>query len=1178
MSESLVTALKIILIVLDVLIVLSIIFYTFKGFRKGVIHTSLVLASRILPLLLVFLFIKPIGKGIIHANISYSGEVLTEEVSISGIVKTEIANNYFNGNLNELIETKLDVLVDDVLLSIVGVILYIIFAILIFLIVSPLIRLVLRLVLPFAKAKKHNLLSRILGGCLGICSYLVLFVVLILPVYGALETSKVIINETATYDSNLNETKEVVNKITNGSIILKLTSNLGKEKDGKFGVSAKYFGQNLSIETEYGKINLIKELDGIGAYLPRAIELFQSFTKEDQDINQMIDELNEDDIHSITSYLAKSKIIKVAYPTLINVLKVKDDNIDLIKRSNLNYDELVKIDINQDLEKSQKFFVSILKIAQEIDFNHISVEDILTNENIKLNISNALNEGFNLEISEKGLSKILICYLDDLLKENNFEHLIGLIDSHYLKNDLANDFLTLVDIYKTLDENEILAYFSGENPNLSITDELRTKLDNVIEQLFGLKLLENQEKKLVQTAFMFTDYDQEKISEMLNENIDWHQEVDSVAKMAVSVLELIIEAKLNQDNMTVMLENDHIIEILTDVIDETFKMELSEKYFVPLVIQYIDDYFNKNHLSEFVGIITPEYLQNYLTNDFNILVKNYNILKELKVLDYFQNKEENLIDVTSEFELKLQEAINGILSMKLVENHENVFVRKILSFMPSEIGIDVEEMLKEDIDWQTELHILGATLKEAIVFIIDTNFNQDNLSVVLDNQKVRTRLPILTEQIFKLQISEKYLAPIMIDYLEKIFANTSFDEMSKYITSSYLKNDFTKDLNNIFDIYDLSKELKLEEHFDSENSYQLDLNIVANEMKFKDFTNKILSLRLISSHEEELIVKIFELTKIDQIISFDDLSFDGIDWESERANLVDISVELVKLSSIDNIFSDNYLETTNYLEISNQFATTFDALVKSKVTSEYAFQIVTEMLKSTGYQINLSDDDKKAIINNTAVWEFEILTEVSKKGLALFVEDEDNNIAFEKIKGEDITSLMLLASDGIIASKLCGEMLNDTLGTKGLNMLPLDENTNLPLYDFTLSTTLKSQAVSIGTTFNLVKNIKNLDINNMTLNDIEELKNNIEAFGSHDIDDSFVEDVLNTIVNRDTSIHIDDTTNWQEEANTITLVLEAYQNTSDKENFDIQEDETLSNMIHNSEIAKILLEYLGLVK
>lgn len=165
---------------------------------------------------------------------------------------------------------------------------------------------------------------------------------------------------------------------------------------------------------------------------------------------------------------------------------------------------------------------------------------------------------------------------------------------------------------------------------MSITDELRTKLNHAIDQLFGLKLLENQEKKLVQTAFMFTDYDQEKLNQMLNENIDWHQEVDSVAKMAVSVLELIIEAKLNQDDMTAMLENNHIVDILTDVIDETFKMQLSEKYFVPLVIQYLEDYLNNHNLSEFVGIITPDYLQHFFTSDFHLLVNNYKTIKELK--------------------------------------------------------------------------------------------------------------------------------------------------------------------------------------------------------------------------------------------------------------------------------------------------------------------------------------------------------------------------------------------------------------------------------------------------------------------------------------------------------------------------------------------------------------------
>lgn len=39
----------------------------------------------------------------------------------------------------------------------------------------------------------------------------------------------------------------------------------------------------------------------------------------------------------------------------MNILKVKEEHIDLIKRSNLNYDELITIDINQDLEQSQAF-------------------------------------------------------------------------------------------------------------------------------------------------------------------------------------------------------------------------------------------------------------------------------------------------------------------------------------------------------------------------------------------------------------------------------------------------------------------------------------------------------------------------------------------------------------------------------------------------------------------------------------------------------------------------------------------------------------------------------------------------------------------------------------------------------------------------------------------------------
>ena len=114
--------------------------------------------------------------------------------------------------------------------------------------------------------------------------------------------------------------------------------------------------------------------------------------------------------------------LKVKYDEFIKSLK--DIDVNEVKDEFLAKVEDIKSEL-EDLDKEK-----VLKIAKEIDLNNVSIEAILTNQNIKLNISNALDEGFNLEISEKGLSKILICYLDDLLKENNFEQ-IDLFYKHF---------------------------------------------------------------------------------------------------------------------------------------------------------------------------------------------------------------------------------------------------------------------------------------------------------------------------------------------------------------------------------------------------------------------------------------------------------------------------------------------------------------------------------------------------------------------------------------------------------------------------------------------------------------------------------------------------------------------------------------------------------------------------
>ncbi len=993
---------KIVLIIFDVFILLALLFAAWRGFKKGVVHTSLVIASRIIPLLLVFFFMKPISKVIINYQLPEGFMGYTESTTLSNIVKSMIADEIFAGNMAELTTTQLDILIDDCLISVVGAILFFVFAILIFLIVSPLIRLIFRLTLPFAKAKEHSGISRAFGAFLGVCSYLIFFVVLVLPIYGAIETSKVIINEVSTYDSSMESVKEELNQSTSSSITLKLTSSIGKNKNGKLGLGAKYLGLNFAIRTSYGNVNLLKELDGIGSYLPRAMELFDIFSKNGQDINQIVDALNVEDIQYLTAFLADSKIIKVAYPTIISLSKVKGDDFAIIKESNLNFDELITIDINKDLAKSKTFLVALLNIAKEIDFNNVNVDVILTNKTIQDNITKALSTAFDLEISQKALSKILISYLNQMLEQNNLVTLVGLIDTDYLKNDLSSDFSSIVEVYNVLDETGIIELYKNSNYTLELTDEDITKLQLSVDKIVGLKLLANEEKKILQTIFEFSDFNSEKIQEMLNEDIDWHQEVENVGELAIQVLKILVETKFKFDDPSLLLDSDKIVDLLTIAINDAFEMQLAEKYFVPLAIQYIDKFLEQSNLSEFVGIIDAEYLKNNFTNDLNKVVESLKTIKELKLLEYFKNKEENPIELNEEFKSSLQDAIDGILSISLVVGNEKVFAQKALSFIPSNLGLDIDAILADQsINWQTEIDKLGEVLQEVIVFVIDTNLDTADLDNLLENDEALDEMPNLIEKLFQLQIAKDYFTPIVMRYLE-------------------------------------------------------------------------------------------------------------------------------------------------------------------------------DMLASTGFEITLTDSDKDAILCNPAI-EFKTIADLIKEGLNLFAKDDTGEVNFENRTGAEIAILMKKASEGVVASRVLGGILNDTLGPTGLNILPIDEATGQLSYDFTLQETLFEQADSIAAAFDLAMSLKDLDIDSMTSDDITSIGNQLANLA--ETNTTLVTEAINSFIstNTDINIEVNETTDWEKEANTLTTVLDAYQNSTDKENFNISDDAALEEMVNDSEFAMALLTYLGLL-
>ena len=107
--------------------------------------------------------------------------------------------------------------------------------------------------------------------------------------------------------------------------------------------------------------------------------------------------------------------------------------------------------------------------------------------------------------------------------------------------------------------------------------------------------------------------------------------------------------------------------------------------------------------------------------------------------------------------------------------------------------------------------------------------------------------------------------------------------------------------------------------------------------------------------------------------------------------------------------------------------------------------------------------------------------------------------------------------------------------------------------------------------------LKDLDIDSMTSDDITSIGNQLANLA--ETNTTLVTEAINSFIstNTDINIEVNETTDWEKEANTLTTVLDAYQNSTDKENFNISDDAALEEMVNDSEFAMALLTYLGLL-
>lgn len=1162
---------KIAFLVLDIICALFLVIFVFKGLRKGFLRNLFTLL-----LLLVFIFFltvgaKPLIRNALNIELPINMDVYAEEVTVNTIMETYVADYVFEGDIEAYHNSEMDVVAEDLAVSLVSIVLFTVLIVFVYILFIPFVTLICKIFLPFLRKKrdgkriKYNLTSKLLGlGC-SLARFAIFMFIFIVPIYGLVETGKVIVTEAAAYDEDIAQLNADLDEGLENSVMLKLTSNIGKAKDGVFGVGAKTLGARLLISTENGNINIIKELDKVGGYLPRAIELIDT-VMEVETYNEVADAIREDDIVVITDYLAESKIIQVVYPVAMNVLNEVAQKDEDLKEIGINFKELAQIDISKDLAALQPFFIKVLHCAQNIDIDNFDIWQVLADKAVIDEALDAINIILNLEITDKLVLALATDYLNEMLIENEFGHLADLINNDYIKNKLIPDIKSIYEIYSILDQDGIIDLIldEGDFAEFEITEDIKNDLEHIVEIIFNLELIKSNEQKIVQTIFIFTDFDQELIDEMLTETIDWDKEVATVGEIVVLAIELALSIDFDSEDYFAMLSQDVIVDNVTIILNKALSMQLTEKYILPLVVSYADDMLEGMGFEELVGIIDVDYIEDHFINDLEAIVDAAKLIDQTNIIDYFL--EENVeYEFNTEVKANLQNALKTIVELELINSNEDKLVAIILSYLPEDLGLDIDGILAEDIDWTNELGILTDVVVDVIEFIITCDFDSDNLDALLEKEEIKTFIPNLIDKLFSLAICEEYLAPILVGYVQDMLEGTGIDQFTSYITVDYLKTGFSEDISDLIGLLDLIEELGLE---DMESEFNLDLTDEHIKNQFRTFISTILNLHVLDGHESELVKQLCDLGGLDSFITYDEEMFDNVDWDVETENFINVIMAVVSLTDLEG-FDENYLEKDNFNEIADQFGTLFDALIACSFTKDIAFDLVDGLTSSIGYDVSLTDEDKDAIVANTGKAEFKVLTEIMNIVLDLMPEDEEGNVDYTTLKGEDITDLMLKASEGIIASKIMGTVLNELLSS--LEITPKDEFGNL-LYDFTNPNTLATQATSIGNCIDLVNNLQSFDPDN--IDSVSSIVDSLKALDSTGEEGNIVEDILVELLPIE-SEDLPEDINWSEEADLIDDILNLYDQSEDKDNFEI-EDEELQERLEESGIAGAILDFLDI--
>ncbi len=812
------------------------------------------------------------------------------------------------------------------------------------------------------------------------------------------------------------------------------------------------------------------------------------------------------------------KIVKDAFPTIVKIYNIASglsDGENLIKLSDLtenDIDQLANV-----LKKSNLLRVALPAIV-EVSLYNLSKE--VENNELILKLKD-INWDQELD-SISDIITVIKNHLDVEIDSTSFETIIASPGVANLLKDLIN---------KTLDVS-------------SITD---------IVLPLAVELLEQE--LTTQEEFKKYDLDLSGLKQ-----IDFNQDAKGLINCIFNIYQIYLDLNINFSDLKVALNNEQLPEKIEEAFNTVKESVIITDIILPIVIEY-----TVIKLKEGQGIdIDYESLKevSWSNNLSSIGSALKEIVEAYQELDIDTDNFKGVLDKPN-LPTVLDDVINQVLAVEVIKEYLLPIIMNNLCDKLSEMenlkdfNLDFTEIRKAS--WQTEIIIFKDTFNAFIKMYQGLKIDPEHWSDVLDDPSLSTYINDIMTNALKSEIIKTYIVPNLASKLTAMMKdngslNLSF--MEEIITTDNMITLLTDDLDSLIKIMQNLKQMNIFK----ENQEAVDFSDPVVQNALIEMIKTIFDLKMIEGKEATVVDGLLttfnlqsQLTGFGVTIDYNNVT----DWDSEIDNLCNLFINMMSLTGDLTSFDFNALLNSDAQEEQELIADIVSGVAGSQLFGDSMYDVIKQMINnySNEFEIEFTEADKTAIETETT-WKQEVLTifKILEDGKTLA-----NSTDYKTLDPELIKSIMLDASDSVIASKIIGKTLNT------LFVGVIDQ-------DFTNRKVLRD---NVDLVYNAIKLSNILSEPSFDLNEeanVNELITTINNFADNE-NVTLVSDVLNQIVNPDTPIDItkDDITKT---TSTLEEVIDVYQASSNQESFSTSDlPAELATKVENDPLLTAILGF-----